>query len=457
MLIRMAYRGAALSLDGVIIHSLQYATFSSRLRPWGIKILLQEDGTLLKKFIIILSILMLLSACGTGNQGAIQNRQQLPDVLTPIDPRIVEANNAFGLKLFQQLSQNKDVNVFISPVSISMAIAMAYQGAKGATQEEITKALEWNKAGLTSEEIGPKYATLLQSLTKADQGISVNIANALWAREGEMFHQSFLDTTQHFFEAKIQELDFNDPKAVPTINRWVKDKTKGKIDKIIEGPINSETMMFLMNAIYFKGDWSREFEEANTKKRNFTRSDRSTVPVQMMMQSGKYEYWDDSGFQAIRLPYGNGEMSMLIVLPDADNSLDSLIHQIVQEPTVWQQSFSQRTGEIQLPRFTVEYESSLNEALESLGMQLAFDPREADFSNMTERDVFISEVKHKSIIEVNEKGSEAAAVTSIEVTTTSAIVEVAPFKMIVDRPFFFVIEDRDTGSWLFIGAVNDPK
>lgn len=423
---------------------------------------------MLQKLLIILSVILLLSACGTANvaDGRLSkptntnenNPKMTPNNTSTVDSRIVEASNQFGLNLFQQLTQIRDENVFISPISISMAIAMAYQGTDSATKEEIGNALGWNNSGLTVEEINDAYYALLQSLIQSKDGVEINIANALWTREGEKLYQSFLEANQLYYNAKVKELDFDRSDSVKTINRWVKDETKGKIDKIIEGPIAPNTILFIMNAIYFKGDWSNEFDENKTEQKSFTLSDGSTIPVPMMAQYGKYEYRQDSDFQAIRLPYGNGEKSMLIVLPAQNTSVDTVIENIAEDPTQWQQSITKRSGEIQLPRFTMEYENSLVDALQALGIQNAFDPSTADFTNMSDRnDLYISEVKHKSIIEVNEKGSEAAAVTSIEVTTTSAIVEEEPFQMIVDRPFFFAIEDRKTGAWLFIGAVRDLR
>lgn len=471
MLAHMALWGTALSLDGILkIRNDVYLQHFPKSCVYGIENEFGEAIPLVKKFIMILSTLMLVTACGTDHNTSdrlsLNNKdfnrygQQPPDIPSPLDTRIVEASNQFGLNLFQQLTNvQKGENVFISPISISMALAMAYNGSDAATLDEIASALGWSELGLTTEEINGGYFALLQHLTKSKQGIKVNIANSLWTRKDEQFHQSFLDITQHFYDASIKKLDFSSSDAVSTINRWVEDETKGKIKKIIDGSIDSDAILFLMNAIYFKGDWSQEFKESNTREKSFTRSDQAQVPVQMMIQEGKYEYWQDKGFQAIRLPYGAGEMNMLIILPDPSNNLDSLIKQIAANPTAWQQSYSQHKGEIQLPRFSFEYESNLNKALQFLGMELAFDPNRADFSKMidTPPNVYINEVKHKSIIEVNEKGSEAAAVTSIEVSVTSAPLEDDKFQMSVDRPFFFAIEDRETGCWIFMGAVNDPK
>jgi serine protease inhibitor len=298
--------------------------------------------------------------------------------------------------------------------------------------------------------------TLISLLQQPGSGVQVRIANSLWSRKGKPFHSEFMKTNQAFYDAKVTELDFNSPKAPDTINDWVNKNTNGKIPKMIES-IDPMDDLILMNAVYFNGGWKKEFQSSATKEESFKLQDGSTKQVQMMAQTGTYEYLREEGFQAIRLPYGDGQMDMLIIFPDESSSLGALHDKLWADHSRWHQPFQQRRGEIKLPRFKIEYGEQLKEPLKAMGMTLPFDDVKADFSGMASvpPNLFISAVTHKTFVEVNEKGTEATAVTSVHMSTASAPID-TPFQMTINQPFFFAIEDRQTGAWLFVGSVVEP-
>ena len=375
----------------------------------------------------------------------------------PSDPRLINANTNFGFKLYHELAHSgSGKNIFISPASVALCLAMTYNGAVGETKQGMERALELQ--GLTHAELNRAYAALRSELENPDPRVQLQIANSLWARKGVSFNPAFLARNTEFYKAEVTALDFNDPGAPATINAWVKDKTKDKIDKIIDS-IDPQSVLFLINAIYFKGAWAAEFDKAKTKEEVFTTSSGSKKPVPMMAQSGKYNYVEAPGFQAVSLPYGDGRVSMYVFLPSAGKNFDQFIASLTPANwATWMREFSKTQGEIFLPRFKIEYEVTLNDALKTLGMGVAFDADRADFTGMFQgsANAFISKVKHKTFVDVNEEGTEAAAVTSTEMVATSMQMPRKSFKMVVDRPFFVAIRDNKTGSVLFVGSIVDP-
>lgn len=373
------------------------------------------------------------------------------------DPRLVSANTSFGFKLYHQVAKTgASKNVFISPASVAMCLAMTYNGAVGETKNAMERALEIQ--GLTHADLNRAYAALRSQLENPDPKVQLQIANSLWARQGVSFNPAFIARNEEFYRAQVTALDFGDPGAPAIINAWVKDKTKDKIEKIVDS-IDAQSVLFLINAIYFKGAWSTEFDKARTKDDMFTTGSGSKKRLPMMNQSGKYNYYEAKNFQAVSLPYGSGRVSMYVFLPATGTSINQFLPSLTTANwDAWMKSFSKTQGSIVLPRFKVEYEILLNDALKALGMGVAFDPDRANFSGMfqTEQNAFISKVKHKTFAEVNEEGTEAAAVTSTEIQVTSVVQPRKTFTMVVDRPFFFAIRDNKTGSVLFVGSIVDP-
>jgi len=374
------------------------------------------------------------------------------DTLHSVDEEIISANTLFGFNLFSELvREDAGKNVFISPLSISIALGMTYNGAAGKTQEAMAKAL--GLKGMKLEKINPGYAGLMKDLKSSDPRVELLIANSLWARREVKFEPDFLKRNKEFYKARITTLDFADPGSPGAINKWVSENTKGKIKKIVE-QIDPQTVMFLINAIYCRGKWSCEFDKSRTKDDIFYLLDGTEKSVPMMSQSGRYQYYRGKGFQAVSLPYGDGRMSMYIFLPDEGSSLSDFLAGLNRENWgKWLPLFHYMEGDIRLPRFKLEYEKSLNNALESLGMGIAFDPGKADFRGMSDTTLYIQSVLHKAVVEVNEEGTVAAAVTSVMMGITSVPER---FTFIVNRPFFFAIHDNQTNSLLFMGAVVKP-
>ena len=373
------------------------------------------------------------------------------------DARLVSANTSFGFKLYHEVANNSaGKNVFISPASVALCLAMTYNGAEGETRQAMARTLE--AQGLTLDELNRGYAALRGELENPDPKVRLQIANSLWARKGIDFKEQFIARNKQFYGAEVTALDFGDPGAPAIINAWVKDKTKDKIEKIVDS-IDAQSVLFLINAIYFKGVWSTEFDKAKTKDDVFTIASGSQKRLPMMTQSGKYDYYETASFQAVSLPYGRGRVSMYVFLPAAGSSIDQLLPSLTTANwDAWMKGFSKTEGAIVLPRFKVEYEITLNDPLKALGMGVAFDPDRANFAGMfqTAQNAFISKVKHKTFAEVNEEGTEAAAVTSAEISVTSIAQPRKTFRMVVDRPFFFAIRDNKTGSVLFLGSIVDP-
>ena len=374
-----------------------------------------------------------------------------------VDPRLVSSYTEFGFDLFSEIAKrDAQENIFVSPLSVAVALAMTHNGASGETRDAMADILKLT--GLTLHEVNLANAMLRGSLDDVDPKVELTIANSLWTRQGVEFRTEFLERNREFFEAEIASLDFESPTAPGTINQWVDTHTRGKIKRIVD-KIDPDTVMYLINAIYFNGEWTVEFDKAKTKDMTFHLPGGGSKQHPMMFQAGKYLYTKNENFQAVSLPYGEGRVSMYIFLPSVDSNLTQFLGSLDAESwESWVSQFRTREGNVTLPRFKTEYEASLNEALKALGMGIAFDPGRADFDGMrpTPPNLFIQEVKHKAVVEVNEKGTEAAAVTSVTIGVTSARVE-ERFSLVADRPFFFAIRDNQTGSIIFMGTVINPE
>lgn len=401
-------------------------------------------------FILVLTPIWL---CGCQKKPISDGSSGVPTI-EKVDPIIVSADNRFGFGLFSKLSEADPTdNIFISPLSIAIALTMTYNGAGGETKEAMAKVL--GVEGMDLNQVNEANLELRRMLENIDPKVELLISNSLWARKGTGFKEDFLDRNRRFFEARIEELDFLDPNAPSVINKWVESSTKGKIEKIIDR-IDPYTVMFLINALYFKGIWRYKFDKGKTKDMPFhtIKGEERTVP--MMTQSGKFQYLRGDEFQAISLPYGDGRVSMYIFLPDPDRSINLFLKELSLEKwEEWIEGFKEEEGDIFIPRFKLEYEEVLNDALKALGMEAAFDPDRANFEGMRTPppNLFIQEVKHKTVVEVNEEGTEAAAVTSVGVGITAIPQK---FTFMADRPFFFAICDNKIGAIIFMGVLRNP-
>lgn len=371
--------------------------------------------------------------------------------------QLIEADNEFGLELFQKIRQSdNNENIMVSPLSVSVALAMAYNGASGETKAEMEKTLKLN--GLTTSQINDTYKTLISAIQSSDENVVFEIANSIFYRQGFPFKQNFTDINESVYNAEVSGLNFNLPEAVTTINNWVAEKTHDKIPTIIN-QINPLDVMILINAVYFNGIWQEKFEQEGTHNLPFTKEDGTVIQVPMMNKTEKLEYASNDLFRAVKIPYGKGQYNMVVMLPVNGITSKNVISSFTFEKWgAWMKSFSiQNKVDVTLPRFKFEFETGLNSILSAMGMEKAFLPGLADFSGISDEKIYISSVKHKSYIDVNETGTEAAAVTSIIFTTTGEVIpdpEVIYFT--VDKPFVFAITENDTGAILFIGEVANP-
>ncbi|UUZ89761.1 serpin family protein [Paenibacillus sp. P25] len=373
-----------------------------------------------------------------------------------VDARIVQAGNGFGLRVYgEALKKNGENNVFISPISIAMALAMTYNGAAGSTREAMAKTLQLQ--GISLDEVNQGYSVIRDLLSHPGPGVQLSVANSLWMRQGTQFREPFVERNRTYFGAETRTLDLSKPSAVSTINQWVKKNTQGKIDGIIQEPIPAEIILYLVNAVYFKGEWTDPFEPSQTKKDRFHPKPGETLAVPFMSRGGSFEHTKEAGFEAIRSPYGDQSVGMWVLLPGEGMGLTELQRRLEAEPDILSKGYAKEPGTIESPKFKLSYSIKLNDALKALGMGPAF-ASEADFSDMVAppAKAQISEVLHKTFLEVNEKGTEAAAVTSVG-QAGSAPPKKEPFHMKADRPFFLAIQDRKTGTVLFLGSITKPE
>jgi len=353
----------------------------------------------------------------------------------------------------ESFSASDSKNVVVSPFSVKMALSMAAQGANGKTLEEMNKVIGLDE---TSNEY---FRRLIEDAAK-DGDITLNIANSVWLRQGLQFNPAYMDILDSYYMAQASTLDFAEPSSKDTINKWVSEKTNGKIEEIVD-EIKPLDIAFLINAIYFNANWSTPFEQGLTSKKDFTLLDGSKVKADLMSKTAHLLYQENNEFQAVELPYGENERYVMrVYLPKEDVKFDKFVKGIDKESLQqWGGDFGSMKGVLELPKFKTEYSNSMKDILISMGIKEAFNSNSADFSKMVTvegQNVYISEVMHKTYIDVNEKGTEAAAATSIEMSATSAPQPEEMFEMIVDRPFVFTIDDKESGETLFIGAIINP-
>ncbi len=366
-----------------------------------------------------------------------------------VNEKFVNANSQFAANLFKKFNEDDlDRNVFFSPFSISMALSMVYQGADTTTKDAMAKALNYSE--LTTEEINQSYKDHLSYFKKLYHEVELNVANSIWTREGFEVNKSFLNTNKEVFNSENSYLDFSQSEACDIMNKWISDATKGKIENMINPPIDPEMIMYLINAIYFNGSWMDQFDISQTRDSAFTNTKGEVKLVPMMNKTDKYNYAETSEFRAVELPYGSGSVSMYCILPQAGN-LNNFIAEF--DNNKWKEIKSKLSMSsnirLSIPRFNIDYKpKELKDKLMELGMEEAFSEN-ADFSKIADK-VWISGIEHKAVIDVNEKGTEAAAVTIIGMGTTSM-----PNSFIADKPFMFVIADNATGTILFMGKVAD--
>ncbi|OJJ20308.1 hypothetical protein BKI52_17745 [marine bacterium AO1-C] len=371
----------------------------------------------------------------------------------------VKGNNRFAIELYKQLTQGKQSNLFVSPYSISSALAMTYAGAKQTTATEMAQVLHFAPDNLHKD-----YKTLSDHFKNLNtKGLELKIANALWGEKTQLFLPDYLSLNQKYYQSKLENLDFKKQpeQSRLIINKWVESKTNNKIKNLIPKElINHRTRLVLTNAIYFKGNWEYKFLKRNTKKMLFVANNQRFPGIKFMGMQRRFRYTENAQLQAIEIPYKDHKMSMMILLPKDKNGLNTLEKQLnlAMYQKLMAQMFYTKV-KLSLPKFKMTVKTNLKKTLKQLGMRKAFS-KQANFSGMTKHPILkISEVVHKAFVEVNEKGTEAAAATAVimgkeSVTSTKRPILPKIFK--ADHPFMFIIKDNKTNSILFIGKLNKP-
>ena len=397
---------------------------------------------------------LLLSACqkdpvtpdGTDNSPNLRP-------LTAAEVKTVGSSNDFAFRSFSALRAKEAAsNLFISPLSISSAITMTYNGADGTTKQAIKETLGF--APQTDTEINESFKMLSELLTNIDKTVTFSTANSIWFNQQYKLQAPFVQKNENYFGATVKGLDFGSANAKDAINNWVKSKTNDKIKSIVDN-INADDVMYLVNAIYFKGTWTYQFDKQLTRKADFRKEDGSSVSTDFMtLKNGQYAYYADATKQVVDLPYGNKQFSMTLVLPIGSKTVADITPELNSANlSTWLTNAHSSSLELRLPKFKMEYEKELKEVLTQLGMGIA-SSNQANFSQMVQgsnQQFAISEVKHKSYLDVNEEGTEAAAATSVGIITTSL-----PQPIIADRPFVFLIREKSSNAILFIGQLMAP-
>ncbi len=396
--------------------------------------------------VLFIGLILLIAGC---NKADVPRPLNLPEKTA----EIIESDNSFGFELFRKVLESKadEDNVMISPLSVSLALAMTYNGAEGDTKAAMEDALKMT--GLGKSEINDLNRQLVNALLLHDGSVTLDIANSIWYRNDFTVRPEFINVNQEYYSAEVSPLDFSDPKSKDIINAWVAHKTNKRIEEIVD-QIKAESFMFLINAIYFKGPWRYEFSPKKTFESVFYLNDNETVPVYMMKEELDINTFQNDLFSAVELPYGKGNWSMFIFLPNQNRDVNDIIAELNTETwNNWVSNFvPSKEVDVMIPKFTFEFESSLKEMLRAMGMDIAFGSS-ADFSGILEGgNLLISDVKHKTFIEVSEEGTEAAAVTSVEIELTSAGNYFA-----ANRPFLFVITEKSSKAVLFAGKLANPK
>ena len=411
--------------------------------------------TPMKRINLLLPILFSVAVLASCHKGAYipPHKGGIDLKLSATQLQQASTNNTFSLNLFKTVSagNSNSTNLFMSPLSVSIALGMTANGAKGETLTAMQNTLGFKN--YTADQVNSYYNTLINELPELDPDNTFNIANSIWYRQTFNVLPQFTLTEGSYYKANVQALDFTSPSSINTINNWVSDQTKGKITQIVN-KIDPGDMMFLVNTIYFKSGWASKFDPANTKKQSFTLANNSQVQTDFMNGSDMAcNVSNNTDANLLELPYSNNKYSMVIVMPNGSKSVNDIVSEM--DSTTWKSWTSHLgtyTADITIPKFQFSYSANLNVPLTTMGMGVAFSQL-ADFSNINgSGGLLISAVNHKAFVDVDESGTTAAAVTSVTVTTSVALNN----QVIINHPFIFVIREMKTGLIVFTGIVNDP-
>jgi len=412
---------------------------------------------LMKYYHLLLAVFLIqFSTACNKDKPPKDNPTAVPIELTEKAAQVIESSNAFGIDLFSAVSDNEpDVNLMLSPLSASAALTMLLNGCEGNTFTQIRDMLGYE--GMTTGQINEAYQSLVSQLLAVDPQVELALANAVWYRNGFSVKPPYIDAMKTAFDAHIEGLDFSHPSALETMNKWASDNTNGKIPTVLN-EISADAVMFLMNALYFKGSWTQQFDENGTVEDIFYLDDGGTILTPLMNGDIPVKSYAHDEYFAFEMFYGQQNFSMVVIVPESN------LEEFLQEfgPETWQEITGELDSQFEpievpvtFPRFSFEYEKKLNEMLQSLGMTDAFSPSLANLSGISDQDIFVSFVKQNTFVELNEDGTEAAAVTTIGIEYTSIGDEPEP--IVVNKPFIFAIREQTTNSLLFIGKVVNPQ
>ena len=411
--------------------------------------------------LLALGAALALGACasteptGTGVRpgAAPDTLTELPRALTSAERDAIVAGNEFSFGLLREVNARKTAeNVFISPLSASMALGMTANGAAGETEAAMRRTLGFG--GQSLQQMNDAYRGLSALLLTLDPSVKIQSANSIWHRAGFAVEQPFLEVTRRDYAADVRAANFDDPATLTAINAWAEEKTNGKIKQILK-EIERDDVMFLINALYFKASWRTQFDPSETRPATFTAADGAKQPAQLMHREGTMRHYRGADFQAVDLPYGNGAFSMTVLLPAEGKSADALVASLdVPKWNAVVAGLRDAEVDLSLPRFTLEFEDEWNDVLSNMGMGVAFGDL-ADFSRISRTTMLqIGFVKQKTFVDVNEEGTEAAAVTTVGIRVTSMPqIQV----MRVDRPFVVVIREKFSGAILFAGKIASVR
>lgn len=369
--------------------------------------------------------------------------------LTTAQQAQVENSNEFAWKFFKEVSKGEQQDVFVSPLSVTYALGMLSNGAVGDTQKEILEGLEFHSGKV--DDVNSLCHQLMIESPKLDKSTQLSMANAVVANKKIQLQPTFQSVVKKQYDALVASKDFGSPATLSFINQWASDHTQGMVPKILER-INPDGVSYLLNALYFKGIWYRQFDKKHTKKEAFTKADGTKSQVQMMHQKEQFLIGENDMYQTVVLPYGNGSYEMIVVLPREGKKLSDVL--VAMNGKQWKDNLKNTYSsevDLKLPRFTSVYNRELNDVLKLLGMNAMFDPSKANLTKMSAVSSFVSMVLQKAKIEVDEEGSKAAAVTVVETLTTAAPPS-RPIMFHANRPFMYAIAEHSTGTIFFMGT-----
>lgn len=409
--------------------------------------------------LIIVSALFLWQCKNSVTNATTDNTVKNLRPLTATEQQIATSSQSFGIDVFRNLVNNTSgKNVFISPLSLSMALAMTVNGAKDSTRSDMLYALDIPDTSV--KQLDASYQSLTKLLINADPNVQLDLANAIWYRNTFKVEQNFIRTCKKYYGAQVQGLDFTSTNAVNTINNWVSNQTNGKITKMVNPPIQKTTIMYLMNAIYFLGNWRYQFDKKNTAPGKFTLSDSSVVRPEMMHMTATMPLYLSDKVQLLDMAYGDSTFSMDVLLPPKGTNIDNFVANLTRSKlNSWIGQLHREKVAVTMPKFKISYDTTFKNVLTKMGMGIAYDPLNANFTGINpdkRLHLHISKVEQKSYVKVNEEGTEAAAVTKVTISYASVGIPNDPPVFIVNRPFVYLIRERSSGTILFIGKMANP-